>query len=312
MTHLEERMREKKWKLLNKEVIHGAHAGSIFRVDVLDDKNQRGSYIFKQFAVDRNNEIDIYEKLKNPIKQFSKLVQVWNTAPQAILMHDLESPLKDTYESLSLTDRKMVISDILQRLSDLHSTTSNLFTTELPIHQISSEWRNWCLDEMKKLCARHHWAKSEWIQSINDTYDKLSLSNFEARSPLVLTHGDPHLENIFHYEDQIWFIDWEWTAIGSPLRDITILLQDIYDIELIHFVMNAYWKLMKGKQLNIEEEDYTKDFNYLYLDHTTMMLAWEIHKYFQGFTDENRIEKITEFKVGEIIRIANEEKGLIH
>ncbi|MCA0174669.1 hypothetical protein, partial [Bacillus sp. RAR_GA_16] len=71
MTHLEERMREKRWKLLSKEIIHGAHAGSIFRVDVLDDKNQRGSYIYKQFAADRNNEIDIYEKLKNPIMQFS-------------------------------------------------------------------------------------------------------------------------------------------------------------------------------------------------------------------------------------------------
>jgi hypothetical protein len=47
LTHLEERMIEKRWKLLSKEVIHGAHAGSIFRVDVLDDKNQRGSYIYK-------------------------------------------------------------------------------------------------------------------------------------------------------------------------------------------------------------------------------------------------------------------------
>ncbi|WP_276609407.1 phosphotransferase [Bacillus sp. N1-1] len=119
----------------------------------------------------------------------------------------------------------------------------------------------------------------------------MSLSNFEARSPLVLTHGDPHLENIFHYEEQIWFIDWEWAAIGSPLRDITILLQDIYDIELIHFVIKAYWKLLKEKQLNIIEEDYMKDFNYLYIDHITMMLAWEIHKHFQGFTNENSKKK---------------------
>jgi thiamine kinase-like enzyme len=311
LTHLEERMIEKRWKLLSKEVIHGAHAGSIVRADVLDDKNQRGSYIYKQFAADRNSEIDIYEKLINLIKQFCKLVQVWNKPPQAILMHDLMSPLKDKYDSLFLTDRKKVITGILQRLSDLHSTSSNL-TPELPIHQISSEWRSWCLDEMKKLCDRHHWAKYEWIQTINDVYDQLSLSNFEARSPLVLTHGDPHLENIFHYEEQIWFIDWEWAAIGSPLRDISILLQDIYDIELIHFVIKAYWKLLKEKQFNIIEEDYMKDFNYLYIDHTTMMLAWEKHKYFQGFTNENSIKKITEFKVGEIKRIAIVEKGLFN
>jgi hypothetical protein len=79
-------------------------------------------HISISIAADRNSEIDIYEKLINPIKQFCKLVQDWNKPPQAILMHDLMSPLKDKYDSLFLTDRQKVITGILQRLSDLHST----------------------------------------------------------------------------------------------------------------------------------------------------------------------------------------------
>ena len=94
MNHLEQRISEKRWKLLDKERIHGAHAGHIFRIDVLDDENQKGSYIYKEFAHERNNEINVYERLSKPIKQFSKLVQVWDSYPQAILMCDLRVTVK--------------------------------------------------------------------------------------------------------------------------------------------------------------------------------------------------------------------------
>ncbi|MDP4549577.1 phosphotransferase [Alkalihalobacillus macyae] len=307
MTQLERRIRGKKWNLLNREVINGAHAGNIFRVDVLDHKKQRGSYVYKEFATERNNEIVMYGKLTDTIEKFSKTVHVWDTAPQAILMQDLKLPVKDNYPNLTVKDKKELLSAILHKLSDLHLTNLKRSNTELPIHQINVEWRNWCLEELKKLCTTHHWAKSDWMKIIEDTYDQLSIDSYEVRSPLVLTHGDPHLENIFHYHEDIWLIDWEWAAIGSPLRDITILLQDIYDLKLINFVHNLYWKLLKGTELAIVEEGYKKDFNYLYIDHTTMMLAWEIHKYYQGYTDEDRIKEMTEFKIREISRIAKEE-----
>ena len=105
----------------------------------------------------------------------------------------------------------------------------------------------------------------------------------------------------------MWFIDWEWAAPDKPLRDITILLQDIYDPHLIQFVFHSYRSMLEDKKLTIEQLDYQKDFNHLYIDHTTMMLAWEIHKYFLGYITEGQIKSITEFKVEEIKRTANEE-----
>ncbi|WP_163527193.1 phosphotransferase family protein [Halobacillus ihumii] len=303
MTHLEQRIKEKGWELLHKKIIDGAHAGRIFRIDVLDEENKRGTYIYKEFAAERNNEVGIYGALSNHITPFSKLIEVWDSSPQAILMCDLGSSLKITFDQLSIKDKRSLIVEILQRLSDLHTTNLNLPDSELITHRITSEWRNWCIEETEKLCAHHKWAEPEWVQTLEDTYKQLDLYNFEVRSPLVLTHGDPHLENIFRSKDQIWLIDWEWAAYGSPLRDITILLQDIYNPDLIQFVFESYRDILEAKKYFIEKEDYKKDFEFLYVDHTTMMLAWEIEKYFQGYTSEDEIKKITEFKIGEIRRI---------
>jgi thiamine kinase-like enzyme len=109
---------------------------------------------------------------------------------------------------------------------------------------------------------------------------------------------------------QIWLIDWEWTAFGSPLRDITILCQDVYDTRLIQFIYETYQESLNHLNLNIPSEDYQRDFNYLYIDHSTMMIAWEIEKYFQGYISEEKIKGIIDFKVGEIQRVTNEELGL--
>ncbi len=309
MTQLEQRMREKKWKLMHKATIHGAHAGHITRIEVEDGNNKKGRYIYKEFVEDREKEVDIYLKLTNQMKKFSKVVEVWDKTPKAILMCDLSAPLKDSFQLLSLKEKKKVLQSILQRLSDLHTSDLYLPVHNINTHTITSEWRHWCVDEMSKLCDYHQWAQADWIHTINHAYEQLSCDQYEVRSPYVLTHGDPHLENIFQHEGEVWFIDWEWASLGSPLRDITILLQDVYDLELIQFVFHSYREILRDKKLIIEKEDYQKDFNLLYLDHTTMMLAWEIHKYFEGYTTEEKMKKIIEFKVGEIMRITFEEKG---
>ncbi|MDP5276743.1 phosphotransferase family protein [Chengkuizengella axinellae] len=307
LMHLEERINEKKWTLLNRKLIEGSHAGNIYRIEALDDKKRKRNYIYKEFERDRNNEIVIYEQLSNLISPYSKLVEIWDSFPQAILMHDLKSPLKNTFEKASLKKKRKLIEHILQRLSVLHTSRFDVESEDLPKHQITSEWQNWCIHQLKKLITQQQWAKTEWIETIEYAYDQLDLTNYKVKCPLVITHGDPHLENIFESDDQIYFIDWEWTAVGSPLRDITILLQDVYEPELIQFVIHSYHSLLELRNLNILEKDYRKDFDFLYIDHTTMMLAWEIEKYFQGYTNVKSIMRIAEFKMKEIKRIMKEE-----
>ncbi|WJV31673.1 phosphotransferase [Rossellomorea sp. AcN35-11] len=192
----------------------------------------------------------------------------------------------------------------------LHSSSFSEITNALPTHQITSEWHEWCCDQMHRLCEHKNWAKTEWSKIIDNAYEQLDLKNYSQQCPRVITHGDPHLENIFLENEQIWLIDWEWAALGSPLRDITIMCQDIYDTRLIRFVIESYQEVLSNHNLTIPIEDYQRDFTYFYIDHTTMMLAWEIEKYFQQYTSEEKIKEIIEFKIGEIKRATNEELGL--
>jgi thiamine kinase-like enzyme len=306
MTSLEVRLKKMNWQLLNKERITGAHAGSIYRITVITHENNRDTYIYKEFAEERNNEADVYKKLQSTIKPFSKLIKLWDSSPQAILMYDLHDPLKDGYKELPLENKKNFLEHILKRLADLHSLHLGNTGDDMPAHSISTEWYEWGLDQMKQLCTRHEWANPEWIQTIQHAYTKLDLPHYKIKSPFTLTHGDPHLENIFQLDEGIWFIDWEWAAMASPLRDITILLQDIYDPDLIQHSYKYYRDLLKTKGFPISKEDYKSDFNHLYIDHTTMMLAWEIEKHFKGYGSEERIKEITKFKVEEIDRVTRE------
>ncbi|WJV29766.1 hypothetical protein QTG56_00930 [Rossellomorea sp. AcN35-11] len=94
MRQLEKRLAERNLKVLHKEIINGAHAGRIYRIETLDDENQKGRLIYKEFETDRSNELDMYSNIPHLIKQFNKVVTVWNSPPKAILMYDLKSPLK--------------------------------------------------------------------------------------------------------------------------------------------------------------------------------------------------------------------------
>jgi hypothetical protein len=197
LTQLEERLAERNLKVLNKEVINGAHAGKIYRIETLDEENQKGSLIYKEFETDRNNELDIYSKFSHLIKQFNKVVTVWESPPKAILMYDLKSPLKKDFELLPNLDKRNLMESILERLAVLHSFSINENTNGLPTHQITSEWQEWCVDQLNRLGTQNHWVKTDWIKIIDNAYEQLNLKNFKQQCPLVITHGDPHLENIF-------------------------------------------------------------------------------------------------------------------
>ncbi|WP_409250724.1 phosphotransferase family protein [Bacillus sp. SCS-153A] len=303
MTHLEQRLRERNLRLVNKTLISGAHAGNVYRIEALHLDGHRSSFIYKEFAEDRSNEVDIYRVLENYIKPFSKKEALWDSQPQAILMEDLGNPLKQEF-GLSPFQRKIeLIKKILERLAELHSNNFNEITNGIPTHQLTLEWYEWCLSQLKRLHLEINWAESGWMEIINDAYHQLGLSEYNPRIPLTLTHGDPHLENIFLKDEEIWLVDWEWAALGSPLRDITILCQDCYNSNLIQYIYDSYKVLIEKRGVNVPDEDYKSDFFYLYIDHTTMMLAWEIEKFFQGFATEERIRQIVSFKIGEVRRV---------
>ncbi|UOQ93122.1 aminoglycoside phosphotransferase family protein [Halobacillus shinanisalinarum] len=312
MKHLERRISENHWNLLNKEVINGVHAGNIIRLTIIDENNNKRKLIYKRFAADRSNEVDIYTKLLPHFESFFQIIKVWNSNPAAILMDDLGAPLKEDFDERSSENKRDLVTKVLDKLSDLH-TISNLDLTalNLPKHTLSTEWLDWCCSQLDRLCAlRLGWTEAGWIETVEKAYELLEVYDYEVKGPLVLTHGDPHLENTFEHNGSIFLIDWEWAALGSPLRDLTILLQDVYDSDLIHFFKELYRELLLEKGLFIDKERYRKDFNYLYIDHTAMMLAWEIEKYILGYISEKKIKEIAKFKISRIQDTIKAQKSL--
>ncbi|WGG46265.1 aminoglycoside phosphotransferase family protein [Rossellomorea sp. DA94] len=309
MNHIVDRLRGMNVEFLGMKEISGAHAGNIFRIDALSE-DERVQYIYKEFADERNQEVEIHRNITDTVDSFSKVVRVWGDPPQAMLMWDLGSPIKEGFDVLSLEEKKRTMGHIVTRLTSLHCVEP--VQTKLPDHQLSSEWKNWCLDQLGKLCSRKSWASPRWERTIQEAYERLDIPHYQSKCPSVITHGDPHLENVFYKDNEVWFIDWEWAAIGSPLRDVTILMQNIYDEDLIAYVPEYYLQCMREGGITWVNDDFRSDLSYLYIDHLTMMLAWEVEKFFQGHLSEKKIREIIEWKIGEIERVRKEleMKGL--
>ncbi len=89
-------------------------------------------------------------------------------------------------------------------------------------------------------------------------------------------------------------------------------MQDIYDDDLIVYVSEYYLQCMRNRGIPLDNDDFRSDLSYLYIDHLTMMLAWEVEKFFQGHLSEKKIRGIIEWKIGEIERVRKEleMKGL--
>ncbi|WP_407653416.1 phosphotransferase family protein [Brevibacillus ruminantium] len=94
----------------------------------------------------------------------------------------------------------------------------------------------------------------------------------------TIAHGDPHLDNVFLRDKQVKFIDWEWAGVTSPIRDVTFILQDIYNLDLLRYVVSRYYELITETVLHVSEEDYMRDLAIWAIDITLMMLGWEIEK----------------------------------
>ncbi|QHJ70938.1 phosphotransferase [Planococcus halotolerans] len=308
MEELGNRIKQYGWRLMEVESLQGMHAGQILKIRVLDKENRPIKLIYKVFAMDRNNEIDIYKKIFPYIKTLTPIIKIWATEPEAVLMTDLNDPLKKSFEELSLSLKEDVLTKIIYELVELHALPNLDFLNRgVPLHTSSTEWYEWCIGQFEKLSTLI-WYETDWVEAIRHSFQTCGMNRYEIKGPVVLTHGDPHLDNIFIKEDgTISFIDWEWAALGSPLRDSSILLQDLYDSELVNFVKDIQHALLQERGFYQDEKIYIEDFNHLYIEHSYMMLAWEIGKFIEGYISEETIKNIIKFK---IVQIQNSSKEL--
>jgi hypothetical protein len=252
MTFLESRVKQLDWTLLERSKITGLHSGNISRITIMDKQKNSRKLIYKELAVERKNELNIYKKLLAHLNSLMPDILIIDSQPEAMFIQDLGTPIKKSFQSKSTAEKRILLDKIMLSLLSLHSgfDVSTVSYKELPHHEPTSEWFSWAVSQFTKLADRHvSWYQADWLQIVKETEHIITTNSHSPRSHLTLTHGDPHLENIFLQDGTIYFIDWEWAAVAPPGRDITILLQDVYDKDLANYVQQKYFQLLKGKEI---------------------------------------------------------------
>ncbi|ULG71634.1 phosphotransferase family protein [Macrococcus brunensis] len=209
-------------------------------------------------------EADIYRKLGDSIE-----------LPVVYLDNDV-MVMKDLGESLAgrhLTEEQT--KRIIQKLIRIQRAP-----VEVPVYPLDEIERTWLRDLCDEL-------NIDLMITIDRYYDEMQVKHYQLKLPLVLTHGDLHRGNIFD-RSHIQLIDWERAALSSPVRDITMLLQDFATIEEINYYRDAFHQMMPYE---MNQTDYTTEFSLFLLVNTVKMLVWELSKYQQGMQNQDETKR---------------------
>ena len=178
MNDMESRLSKMNLEILSMKEIGGAHAGNIYKVEALNkNENTREHYIYKEFAEGRDQEVEIHRNIGEIMTSFSRVVNVWETSPKAMLMWDLGDPVKAGFEALPIGAKKILISDILKVLASLHGMENA--QDKLPVYQLNAEWKDWCLNQLGKLSSRKSWASPQWERTIKEGYERLDIPHYQ-------------------------------------------------------------------------------------------------------------------------------------
>lgn len=282
--------------------LKGNYTGKLYRIHAKDRDAKYINVIYKQFAKHRCNEIEIYQSLYPLLPQFMpRTLQVYRTGDKAMLFEDLGQSIK-TQIDVSGELQKENLLEILAKLADLHTIGQNLRgmllkNNILINYKQVNNWMKWASPMLKELERQQFpWFSSTWITKFNEQVELFNARGIAPSGNITLTHGDPHLDNVFIKNKNVYFIDWEWATITSPLRDFTLLIQDIYDQSLVEWSIKKYQGFLKEKGYVITEDEFNNDFAYYYFENTLKMLAWDIEKFLGNFISQKELLKIISFK----------------
>jgi aminoglycoside/choline kinase family phosphotransferase len=82
------------------------------------------------------------------------------------------------------------------------------------------------LELLRKVITEHADELSPEYVAVGHLYidNHAQLEQVWNQGPQTLTHGDPHIGNLFLDGERVGFLDWGMTTIGSPLRDVSYFL----------------------------------------------------------------------------------------
>jgi len=299
------------WRVVSVEAIVGVYAAKLYRISVIDNVEVTHRLIFKEFAPNRAQEIQIYLTLLNSlpdyVPQLHTLVQRDDKNPAGMLVDDAGPTLKETLRQIDAAPAKKLLLEAVQWLAKLHlafetQSADWLARGVLQEYPLDSSLA-WGTEALSALT----WFRDEDCCGVRDAeIDEVCamVNAFYPRYPAyvkgktTVTHGDPHHENILYLQQTFSLIDWEFCCVTVPQRDIAIFLQDVLDVPLHQAALATYFNSLRDGGWAVDSYTFQQTFHACFFDNTFMMLGWEIHKFREGHLDATDLNRLVASKLG--------------
>ena len=244
--------------------------GAIRSVEVVSDDHGTASRARFELDVAPDSPVprNLFAKFTPPVLQQRLLMNVMDLGAREVLFYDrvaadvpvrvprchavLHDPRRGRnvmlLEDLSGTARFRDLREplnaqqaaaVIDALADLHARywQSSRFTTDLALLVARSKGATFLADAVvPRFLAKPRGPAAELVSAEMRTASrvfadrKAEIDQFWAREPRTLTHGDPHLGNLFFEGDQPGFLDWQATMAGPSIRDVAYFLNASVDI----------------------------------------------------------------------------------
>jgi len=292
------------WELLRTQ----QKAERVFRLQWRNDRDEVVDTILKCVGL---QEIVWYSELMLCWgKQYTVIpVDVGRIPMPYVLLPDLGASLKERLESLDVVDRKEKLKAAVRQIAQMHVDSRVPVQEWLQQGKIqeysiasSSAWEQTAIAEIWRLADQgwigaRNWANKICMQSQNVLSQLAAWTNRPGL--LTLIHGDPHLGNWLTTKNgDVRLIDWEYLSMGAPARDLTILLQDVWEPPLQDALFLIWQDILRHGGWPVDSEEFMRTFHAARFDNTLMMLGFELAAFQRGSLTREAMEQIWEIKTG--------------
>ncbi len=242
--------------------------------------------------------------------RYALVPRVLRFEPQPyVLLPDLGPSLKMSLPALSSGDQQARLKRVVTQLAEMHARGRAPGAVwqrrgQLPDYSLASSeaWSHAALAAIDWLGERGCQGAREQSRILRIQSHAVSawLRRWLGRVvPLTLIHGDPHLGNwVRGDDDRFYLIDWEYMSLGMPLRDLTVLFQDVWNLAWQQELFALFKTLLADAGWSVEDPIFTQAYEASRFDNTLMMLGFEIRQYQRGGLSRHALGQIWKTKLG--------------
>ncbi len=298
------------WTALSSERLTGGFSASLFALCMRSQYGAERNMIYKQFAPGRSDELYVYRQLIPRLGGYAPTALAFIDTPGelGILMDHAGIPVKSVLLMKDRAGRQAILTAAITWLADLHVRFAEHSQSWLQAGIIGLYPFQSSLAYAQEALQALTWlAEPRQPRSVVDasTLSEISamMEWFYPRYPdfmdgrTTITHGDPHLENLLFQHGRFCLIDWEYTAVAVPSRDLAILLQDVLDDDMRHSLRTTYWDQLRQNGWRVDEDAFEIGYQACLFDNTLMMLGWEVSKFRDGHLNQPELEVIVATKL---------------